>query len=164
MADKGGQRWRLPLQGVHMGSPTSSNTSQLLDILFWWWISLLVDAISGHTVHELELDVRNRCGERHGIATVGAKGKVEDEDLLELWSCQGPALTTWFSEAVDLNCVEGMRYSGLNCPYRNQQRAVREITYSQCRVQDVFQTFIFQIFKRILWYQDYMSPNIEPRP
>jgi hypothetical protein len=104
-----------------MGSPAAPYTRQLLGILFRRWISLLVDAISCHTVHELEFNIRNRRGERHGVATIGAKRKVEYEDLLELWSCQGGTSTTCFSEAIDLDHMEGMRYSGSNCPYRNQQ-------------------------------------------
>lgn len=69
-----------------MCSPATSNARQKLDVLLWWWVCALLDTGSRHTINVLELDVRDGCRERHRIAAVGTEGKVEHEDLLELWS------------------------------------------------------------------------------
>lgn len=51
----------------------------------------MLDAVPSDAVNEFELDIRDCCGKRHGIATVGAEGEVENEYLLEL----GDSVSTW---------------------------------------------------------------------
>jgi len=47
----------VPLQSVHMRPPASSNAYWESYVLLWWWICTAPDAVSSHSIDELELDI-----------------------------------------------------------------------------------------------------------
>ena len=68
----------VPLQSVHVCPPASAYAGGKLDVLIWWWICTLFDAVAGYTIYELELDVTCRGGQCDGITTVGSEREVEN--------------------------------------------------------------------------------------